>query len=506
MKNKKKIKILAILLVLIEIICVNMTYKSYNNKIKEQKTDNTINNMFSIRILQSTPNGSEWVDYDKNTWPGSDYKLNLDKTQCYDRVLSMVDVKNVFKYEGNQVKVVANKSLRCFLYFDLVDMPPVIKDIVEKNNDGSTLEVKVDATDDKGIKQWCYSYKLKGTDSFNEPVCTSSDTHKFEGLTAKKTYTVKVTVSDKVNPPVEKQKDFTMNNKRCGLYADYISDVKQYDLYRYYGQKTQVTNNYICIGTYDKSECIKNPKKYLYRILGVDDDCNMKVMLNTTVNVYKDYLLEPSSSPNFKWETKPSFNELNGQKILISAPSQDHPQAVYSEPKFINSDTYDYLKENSEWYNKIMTYTWKFNIGGYKYPEGYIFASSGDGFGTGAVNISAKVVLPYIVDYVYSISKNGYNCEGSYYGGRLTENTSTTCKNSWLSDYDLKFMDIAGFSYGGSDIGALSSAWASSKGTYYSLNDNHFLGGDVYPVFYLSNSKIDGSSLGTKTDPYMIVK
>ena len=245
--------------------------------------------------------------------------------------------------------------------------------------------------------------------------------------------------------------EYILLNKTNGLNA-----ALEGGLYRFKG--TDV-NNYICFGTSKKNECTENLDVYMYRIIGVDENNQLKLMKQ---EVLKENLQWYSNSDDYvSWPDSFIYEYIND---------------IENTNNYLKNTTY----VPTGWENKIATYAWKYGYtsdlgtmngydSNYYYEKELAFSDI----------VNAKIVLPYIHDLYFSSSNN-----------------STTLSNSWINESDIiKFtMTSGGFGsvwiYRKNTVSA-DSYWADS---YYS----------VQPTFYL-NLDIDYiSGTGTSTDPFII--
>lgn len=95
--------------------------------------------------------------------------------------------------------------------------------------------------------------------------------------------------------------NFDCKNSAMGDNAKYIFATSPENLsteiidglYRYQGTQEEVTNNYICWGTLDKDECLAEDSDYLFRIIGITPDGQLKIIQNklTSTSYFDNYQL-----------------------------------------------------------------------------------------------------------------------------------------------------------------------------------------------------------------------
>ncbi len=283
------------------------------------------------------------------------------------------------------------------------------------------------------------------------------------------------------------------------------------DGYRYTGSGAVGTstnpNNFICFGTTDKSACIANQDKYMYRVLGVFSDSKGENHVKL-IKYKQKYAIWNDTDADVNWEDSTLYASLNGSGFLTNA-------------------TYGYL-QNTEWSNKIENWTWSaVNTRSYvdrpntpdyseSSPKGIylneMHKASNDilcgNWNSGAINCNggvwtnpvAKIGLMYASDYGLSLGSSALT---------LTTGTYTNealLKTGWMhpSNNDTS---VSG------DEWTLSRRGGGSSSSFYSINvgkDGSVFGklvhlwGGARPVFYLSNDVKKTGGTGTLEDPIML--
>lgn len=160
---------------------------------------------------------------------------------------------------------------------------------------------------------------------------------------------------------------------------------------RYQGEMDSVNNNYICFGTKDKNECINNADLYMYRIIGIQADGKIKLLKKEAINGKYSWSQE---STNILWKDSDIYKGLNGIE-----------DGFYGNV-FVNSNEYDYMSLDGEWYLKINTYNWKYGLLSANGGNSGASGTSGDTWfeyeNTLIDTVDAKIGLMYVHDYVYS--------------------------------------------------------------------------------------------------------
>jgi len=240
-------------------------------------------------------------------------------------------------------------------------------------------------------------------------------------------------------------------------------------LYRYQGTNDTV-NNHICFGTSDKSTCLSDTNKYMYRIIGVNENGQLKLIKKEALNTAYAW---HSTSGNTTWPNTNLYKNLNGSY-------------------FLSNTTY----VTSVWGDKIATTTWKYgDNSAYNTTASDLYTTENEWTAT----TSAKISLMYEHDYVYGLS-GGNNCSKTA--------MYSTCVTSWIH-------------LSQNDAGAPSAAeWTMSRAGYSTTYGTYrawfnAAGGDnglydlittfsARPVFFLTPDVSYISGTGTLSDPFII--
>ncbi len=241
-----------------------------------------------------------------------------------------------------------------------------------------------------------------------------------------------------------------------------LSSTKDTSLFRYQGTYEEVTNNYICFGTYDKNECTQDTDKYMYRIIGINEDGQLKIIKKEALP--QTEVWHNNSSKDLSWPESQLYKRLNGL---------DEGNNV-----FIGTE---YLPEG--WLTKIAdTYNWD------KYAAYFNRNTS--------YKIDAKIGLLTTNDYVKNIE-----------GG--TANKAEVLITSWmhLSHNDDDYVDQNEWTMDGGmkmTNGARATS-INSTGQYCAwCSYVHYTNNLFRPVFYLERGTIITSGIGTLVDPFIV--
>jgi len=226
-------------------------------------------------------------------------------------------------------------------------------------------------------------------------------------------------------------------------------------LYRYQGTADVVTNNYFCFGTNDKEKCLGNSNVFMYRIIGINEDNQIKLIKTNAVD-------------NTPWHTNYSFNATWSNCSLRNNLNQ---ATFLTKTTYIPSAEWSDLIENTKWYYG--------DVGSRGYTTDEMFNLET----TFSDWVQSKISLMYIHDYFYA---------------GLCSTCMSSC-SSWLNfETEEWTMSRKGASSGG------YHAWAI-MGTYTNISGQNTANCSYAsrPVFYLK-ADITLSGSGTTDDPYII--
>ena len=352
--------------------------------------------------------------------------------------------------------------------------------------------------------------------------------------------------------------DIKTQNIKCNVIVDdkkvaqlrskdtqgYLSPTIQGGMYRYQAafedSDSSEMTNWICFGTTEN--CGANDElidKYMYRIIGITPDGEMKLIKETFIKeestsgfAWNDkYSVDPEAltyCPNGKcpdWPDSELFKRLNGTSNgKIEGIGSCYPTCDNADTDiFVDSEQYDYLQSGdntngSTWYNLISEHEWMYGDTpdasngdamyqietGQKETSHYVQQPAGsttvvsESYKWPSTNkVKSKISLMYIHDYVYA-----------YPGGN--PGNATNRKNSWIhfqkdgyntsSTYEWLSTRWGMNSVGGVNVHARITIDIGSIGNYALYSGN-----GVRPVFYLSSeAKIKDGGDGTKTNPYIL--
>ena len=267
------------------------------------------------------------------------------------------------------------------------------------------------------------------------------------------------------------------------------------DGYRYVGSGAVGTDtnpdNFICFGTIDKTKCTEEPKKYMYRVIGVFVDEN-------GTNHVK--LIKYTSSGAYQWNTS-SYDISWGYSSLFKGLNGNY---------FLTNTAFDYLQDTT-WINKIENWTWSAvntktmdGSGGPNYfsittQQIYLHEMnrSTKENNVGSWNRStSKIGLIYASDYALSLGSSSLE---------LTTGTSTNkdlFKTGWMHPSNNMGTEQWTIARVG-DMGSYHGAWKiNSGGSFEPMNI--YKQSTIRPAFYLTNEVKVSSGEGSLENPFII--
>ena len=244
-------------------------------------------------------------------------------------------------------------------------------------------------------------------------------------------------------------------------------------LYRYQGVQDANNNvdNYICFGTTNKNTCVNDTDKYMYRIIGITANGQMKLIKKEALNNVYQW----DSTNGVDWPNSSLFNGLNGSYFLTNT---------------------NYVPDDN-WNNRIAVGEWHYSNAHYQMSASDL-ANSELEIGVELENqhiVNAKIGLIYAHDYFYGLAE-GNECVNSAY----------VCKKSWIflwNNYNnnSNLNETTLTRLNDSPYNVLSIGFNGNLGYIYRMETNRL----VRPVFYLRSSEEIASGTGSITDPFILV-
>ncbi len=257
--------------------------------------------------------------------------------------------------------------------------------------------------------------------------------------------------------------DCLTTNKGKITTIENVSDLTS-ELYRYHGLEV---DNYICFGTSDKEQCLSDQDKYLYRIIGINEEGNLKLIKNTSIG-------------EKQWNEKSSQEECG----------EDGVNCNWEKSTIKNYLNTDFLSNGeyipAEWQNKIAEVNWNVGVTNSFSDQPYaqkIYEKESNNKTTEA----SKIGLMYMSDHYYA-----------YDNGVGTTDCDESLCNSWIYRHVHEWtMTFVGLDSPNNAISA-GIIYLSQVGSQPLTEIKSFR-----PVFFLVNT-IKVTGLGTIDNPYLI--
>ncbi|MBQ8901990.1 MAG: hypothetical protein IJY87_02860 [Bacilli bacterium] len=158
--NKKVIKIIIPVLIIVELCFTFLTCKSYANKeVDKVSKVNEINHNIFKMYVETDEEGVYEEFFGSTEFPGLGYKLNMEKTKCVNSMAE--EVKGILGYSKGELVLRHHESVFCYLYFDLKG--PDIEINVSTNGVANTIPstlgyVKEITCENGTTPTWNYTY------------------------------------------------------------------------------------------------------------------------------------------------------------------------------------------------------------------------------------------------------------------------------------------------------------------------------------------------------------
>ena len=292
------------------------------DKLIKENNPNNYNTELAVNISEDGTNYSI-----VNEVPTSGYQLNNEKSVCKTQTeasgIENAPKDNNITIEYKEGKInflgVTKQRTRCYLYFDKKDEEKPVISNVTTSVTKTEINVSVTATDNEGVTE--YWYQLNS----NTPVKGTGNTHKFTGLSAGTTYTVKVYVKDTAgnqSDTTTKSVQTTSNTSEDTLAKLNITNYKtttpsfknvattdegiyrvsdgMYGKYSYYWRGA-VTNNYVKFGG------------FCWRIIRINGDGSIRLIYDgTTCHANGTSTVESIAKTNVVYNTLSSQSNYVG--------------------------------------------------------------------------------------------------------------------------------------------------------------------------------------------------
>ena len=241
-----------------------------------------------------------------------------------------------------------------------------------------------------------------------------------------------------------------------------ISSTLQGGLYRYQGTSV---DNYICFGTTDKNTCTADTDKYMYRIIGIKDNGQLKLIKKEALN--NSIQWSTASNVYLTWPNSNIYSAINGGSFLTNT---------------------SYVPNG--WEQRISTESWKYgDIGDTPMNStvSVLYAAENALLD----NVDAKIGLIRPSDYFFGMPGDNAcrKANKSYcYSGWITieKNDSNPISSSESTMIRPHSSGVWGLRYDSFSPNGMTVEFS------------------IRPVFYLSIGEVIASGSGTITDPYIL--
>ena len=133
-----------------------MIIKPNNSETKETKETYKVDKKAFSMYIENIE--GEYVEYESNKFFPTGYLFNEDKSSCID--LKGNNIKGILTNNGNSITVTTNKTVFCYIYFDIIEVNSVL--INDNNTYTTNQNVTLNLSSTMG-KQMCISESLTCT-------------------------------------------------------------------------------------------------------------------------------------------------------------------------------------------------------------------------------------------------------------------------------------------------------------------------------------------------------
>ena len=500
LKNKNKVLLIAFIIIIVVVVSVTVkdTHAFYNSEttpiqIFKAKIGNfkPIINSFYIKENNIQP---KYTNQNINTvylsWGNNNKNINEmcitegDINSCRWQAISN-NTQYTFANDTEGEKTIkgyirdkaGNKSIEksdTIIYDKTV---PTIESATAEDITQTGFTINITANDNKegvsktsGIDKYCYGTE----DSLLEEkyTCVENSKIAIDNLEAEHSYTYYIYVKDKAGngSPTNKQSFiFKTEEDKPKPPLEKLTEKggdtfkEQSGMYRFVGTKDQVTNNYICFGTTDKTECLNTPETYMYRIIGI-------------TSTKDDTLGIPANSLKIIKATPSSKSQVWHSNKTSDVKWDDSDMKTYLNETFLDDAVDNKWKSGEYWKGLITSQKW--------YNADQKTKPTATAEPTTSQTDESKIGLMYGTDYM--------NANGASTSNWLF------ITNGWTSNTAVAEWTLSRYGYNGSNY----YAWYVNTSGYLGNNYLTFTYA-VRPVFYLQ-SEVNLTGQGTVSDPFRI--
>jgi len=119
--KKSNIKVIVVLLIIIEIISLFLTYKSFTNSQSNLKETDGFKKSEIFAIMIEQTDGIYREDDSLTKWPSTGYIYNGNLSGCVDLNGNVLSGILSYDSDSNIAEVTTNQTVMCYLYFDKIE-------------------------------------------------------------------------------------------------------------------------------------------------------------------------------------------------------------------------------------------------------------------------------------------------------------------------------------------------------------------------------------------------
>ena len=533
--KKKYVVIFSVLIMFVTIIVLVFLLMKKDDSNNYSLSNTNKNNIGSFLTLMLEQSDGSYQKSTSNTWPTGNYAFNSTLSGCerggelkWDR-------------EANIVKLLSNKSDKCYVYFDLYNAVQISNVSTSSTYNSITITVTTSGGENQVDK---YYFSIDEGNSYQE---STSPSYTFSNLTSNHEYVVQVyakdtqgyesneevvevTTDNYVNPTVNTVTVTDTSTSSISVSVSASGGTNNVATYYYsinngaYTSSSSKTHTFSGLSkgtTYSIKVYVKDSNGVDSGVYTISTETKNTILLADYIKglytsqgsnglYYHTSSLANSAADNsYRYAGANPNNYVCFGSDAATCPSGNLYRIIGvfgSEVKLIKSTSYGkyewdsggddtwstsdikntlnttYLNSlGTTWSNKIATHTWY--VGGYPTNKAtprtfYNAESSGTTW-------RGKIGLMYASDY-------GYSASNSYWISNLSSYNSATSSN-WLYLMDFEWTITPGSSFGSSVYYLYSTG--SLSGT---VANNGFA---ARPVFYLNSNITYVSGDGTQSNP-----
>ena len=548
LKNKKKLIImLAIFLIMfVTILVLVFLLMKKDDSTNYSLSNSNKNNIGSFLTLMLEQDDGTYQKSTSNTWPTGNYAFNSTLSGCerggeleWDR-------------EANIVKLLSNKSDKCYVYFDLYNVVQISNVSTSSTYNSITITVTTSGGENQVDK---YYFSIDGGNSYQE---STSPSYTFSNLTSNHEYVVQVyakdiegyesneevvevTTDNYANPTVNTVTVTDTTTSSISVSVSASGGTNNVATYYYsinngsYTSSSSNTHTFSGLNkgtTYSIKVYVKDTNGVDSNIYTISAETENTVLLadyikglytsqgSNGIYYHTSSLANSAADNSYRYAGANPNNYVCFGSDATTCPSDNLYRIIGvfgSEVKLIkstnygnyvwdsgNSNTWDastkpdirstlnttYLNTlSATWQNKIATHSWK--VGGMAYSQTNTAKQYYDtevGSSSNSTTDSMKIGLMYVSDYGFAASPSYWTTELYNYEPSKSSNWMNVNINEWTIS---RYSDTSNYAFN-----VTSSGYVAYVTVHYSYG--------VRPAFYLTSSTSYVSGSGSSADPIRI--